>query len=45
MVNASDLISKNYNAEKFKKFILNKKKISLLRIACHFDEVNRLFHL
>jgi 4-hydroxy 2-oxovalerate aldolase len=42
MINASDLISKNYNAKKFKKFILNKKKISLLRIACHFDEVNKI---
>jgi 4-hydroxy 2-oxovalerate aldolase len=42
MVNASDLISKNYNTEKFKKFILKKKRISLLRIACHFEEVSRI---
>jgi len=42
MVNASDLISKNYNPEKFNKFILNKKNIYILRIACHFDEVNKI---
>ena len=42
MVNANDLISKNYNAEKFQKFINKKKKISLLRIACHFDEVSKI---
>ena len=42
MVNASDLISNDYNTKKFKKFILQKKKISLLRIACHFEEVNRI---
>lgn len=42
MINASDLISSDYNTEKFKKFILQKKKISLLRIACHFEEVSRI---
>ena len=42
MVNASDLISKNYNAKKFKKFINKKKEISLLRIACHFDEISKI---
>ena len=42
MLNASDLISKNYNVEKFKKFITNKKKINLLRIACHFNEINKI---
>lgn len=41
MVNASDLISKSYNPEKFKKFVIN-KKINLLRVACHFDEVNQI---
>ena len=42
MINASDLISKSYNPEKFNKFLLNKKNIHLLRIACHFDEVNQI---
>ena len=42
MLNASDLISKNYNVKKFKKFIDNKKKIYLLRVACHFDEINKI---
>ena len=42
MVNASDLISKNYNAKKFQKFINKIKKISLLRIACHFDEISKI---
>ena len=42
MINASDLISKSYNPEKFNKFLLNKKNIYFLRIACHFDEVNQI---
>lgn len=42
MINASDIIKNIDTSKAFKKFLLNKKKISLIRIACHFYEVNKI---
>ena len=41
MINAKDILTKDNSPDKFKKYIFN-KNISLIRIACHFNEINNL---
>ena len=46
MINASDILFSNISPQYFLKFILkqneNKNRLSLLRIACHFNEINKI---
>ena len=41
MINAKDILIKDNSPYKFRKYIFN-KNISLIRIACHFNEINNI---
>jgi|TARA_B110000483_G_C18127337_1_gene516178 4-hydroxy 2-oxovalerate aldolase len=41
MINAKDILIKDNSPDKFRKYIFN-KNISLIRIACHFNEINNV---
>ena len=42
MINAQEIIKKKINPKNFRKLILKLKKISFLRVACHFNEVSKI---
>ena len=44
MINASEIVNKKLSVKKFKEFALgsNKSKISFIRFACHFHEVEKI---